>query len=241
MAHMTAAAHGISTSASLQQSRSQQHTPDLRPAHFLSGSSRLSAAVQHSSRAAWQHRGGASHSRTQPIAFSNVESPQSPMKTETVADVMTRGAIHCVHPDTSVDQALELLVSNAVTGMPVLDDDGKVVGVVSDYDLLSLEGIADKAQEGTDMFPELSMEWNTFRAVQRLISKNAGKTVADVMTEEPLVVRPETNMAAAAKILLDQKVRRLPVVDEAGRLLGIFTRRDVIKAALTARKAAQGL
>jgi CBS domain-containing protein len=101
------------------------------------------------------------------------------------------------------------------------------------------------------------------------------------MTEEPLVVRPETNMAAAAKILLDMKVsaalqclgarssisrssiqpetdkvyrpssaekgfatlqvRRLPVVDDAGRLLGIFTRRDVIKAALATRKAAQGL
>lgn len=60
--------------------------------------------------------------------------------------------------------------------MPVLDDEGVVVGVVSDYDLLSLEGIADKAQEGTGMFPELSMEWNTFRTVQRLITKNAGKT-----------------------------------------------------------------
>lgn len=44
------------------------------------------------------------------------------------------------------------------------------------------------------------------------------------MTEDPLVVRPETNMAAAAKVLLDQKVRRLPVVDDRGRLLGIFTR-----------------
>ena len=61
------------------------------------------------------------------------------------------------------------------------------------------------------------------------------------MTEDPLVVRPNTNMATAAKILLDQKVRRLPVVDENGRLLGIFTRRDVIKAALATRKAAEGL
>ena len=45
--------------------------------------------------------------------------------------------------------ALELLVSNSVTGMPVLDDDGTVVGVVSDYDLLSLEGIAEPALVGS--------------------------------------------------------------------------------------------
>mmetsp|Transcript_17158 Transcript_17158/g.51336 ORF Transcript_17158/g.51336 Transcript_17158/m.51336 type:complete len:237 (-) Transcript_17158:1211-1921(-) len=176
-------------------------------------------------------------------AFSSVEAApaSSPVRTETVADVMTVGTIHSVHPDTTVDQALELLVSNSVTGMPVLDDDGTVVGVVSDYDLLSLEGIAEPALMGTGIFPELSMEWSTFRDVQRLMSKNAGKTVADVMTEDPLVVRPETNMAAAAKVLLDQKVRRLPVVDDRGRLLGIFTRRDVIKAALATRKAAAGL
>ena len=58
----------------------------------------------------------------------------------------------------------------------------QVVGVVSDYDLLSLEGIAEKATSGTDMFPELSMEWNTFRTVQRLISKNAGKTCVVTFT-----------------------------------------------------------
>ena len=50
------------------------------------------------------------------------------------------------------------------------------------------------------------------------------------MTENPLVVRPETNLAAAAKVLLDQKVRRLPVVDDRGRLLGIFTRCGLLPA-----------
>lgn len=62
--------------------------------------------------------------------------------------------------------------------------------------------------------------------------------VSDVMTADPLVVRPETNIEAAARILLQKKVRRLPVVDETGRLIGMFTRGDVIKAALRARKAA---
>ena len=62
--------------------------------------------------------------------------------------------------------------------------------------------------------------------------------VSDVMTADPLVVRPETNIEAAARILLQKKVRRLPVVDDSGRLIGMFTRGDVIKAALRARKAA---
>lgn len=162
------------------------------------------------------------------------------MQAETVADVMFGGAIHSVSPETSVDHALELLVENRVTGLPVLDEDGCVVGVVSDYDLLSLEGIAESAAPnmGSSIFPELSMEWNTFRQVQRLISKNAGKTVSDVMTEDPVVVRPETNMSAAAQVLIDRKVRRLPVVDKNGCLVGMITRHDIIKAALAARQAA---
>lgn len=237
MAHMTFASQQANGKASPSGTR------QAVPARGVLGRSQPSTALSRSVRHHMQQRQAVASSRTRPMAFSNVDAPPSPqpLRTEKVEDVMTRGTIHCVHPDTSVDQALELLVSNSVTGMPVLDDDGKVVGVVSDYDLLSLEGIAEKAQLGTHMFPELDMEWNTFRSVQRLISKNAGKTVADVMTEDPLVVRPNTNMATAAKVLLDQKVRRLPVVDENGRLVGIFTRRDVIKAALATRKAAEGL
>lgn len=60
-------------------------------------------------------------------------------------DVCVIELLNCLFdPASFMPAALELLVSNSVTGMPVLDDDGCVVGVVSDYDLLSLEGIADK-------------------------------------------------------------------------------------------------
>ena len=67
------------------------------------------------------------------------------------------------------------------------------------------------------------------------------RRVGDVMTEDPVVVRAETNMAAAAKILLEQRMRRLPVVDAEGRLLGIFTRSDVLRSVHKARKARKGL
>ena len=55
------------------------------------------------------------------------------------------------------------------------------------------------------------------------------------------MVRGETNIASAARMLLEHHLRRLPVVDDSGRLIGIFTRRDVMAAALTARRARRGL
>ncbi|KAK9827521.1 hypothetical protein WJX74_007797 [Apatococcus lobatus] len=158
---------------------------------------------------------------------------------ETVEDLMTKKRVITCHADTSIDEALELLVSNKITGLPVVDDNGAVVGVVSDYDLLSLDQISGKMQQ-TGMFPDTNTNWQAFKEVQKLVVKNAGRVVSDVMTPEPLVVRPNTNVEAAARILLERKVRRLPVVNEKGHLIGVFTRGDVIKAALYSRKAAQG-
>jgi len=61
----------------------------------------------------------------------------------TVGDFMTgRDNLHVVQPSTPVDQALELLVQHKISGLPVVDDDGKLVGVVSDYDLLALDSIS---------------------------------------------------------------------------------------------------
>lgn len=59
--------------------------------------------------------------------------------------------------------------------------------------------------------------------------------VADVMTPDPFVVRETTDLKTAARILLDRKIRRLPVVNASGGLVGVFSRKDVIKAALQLR------
>lgn len=156
---------------------------------------------------------------------------------EKVGDVMTKKHVWTCSPDTSIDDALESLVEHKITGLPVVDEEGKVVGVVSDYDMLTLDNVSGR-MEAAGIFPTASMDWEAFHEVQKLILKNTGKQVSDVMTPDPLVVRPETNIEAAARILLQKKVRRLPVVDDSGRLIGMFTRGDVIKAALRARKAA---
>ena len=124
-----------------------------------------------------------------------------------------------------------------MTGLPVVDATSNVVvGVVSDFDLLALEGVSPK-EKAKGFFPEADSDWNSFYEVQKLVAKNAGKSVGDVMTADPITVRPATSIEDAANLLLRKKIRRLPVVDESGRLLGIITRSNVIKAAWEARKA----
>jgi CBS domain-containing protein len=70
------------------------------------------------------------------------------------------------------------------------------------------------------------------------LNKTHGKTVGEVMTPSPLVVQEMTNLEDAAKVLLDSKFRRLPVVDEKGRLIGLLTRGNVVRAALEMKQAA---
>ncbi|EPS68026.1 hypothetical protein M569_06744, partial [Genlisea aurea] len=151
----------------------------------------------------------------------------------TVGDFMTpRENLYVVKPTTTVDEALQALVDKRVTGFPVIDDNWKLIGVVSDYDLLALDSISGGGQHDANMFPVVDSTWKTFNEIQKLLSKTNGKVVGDLMTCAPLVVRENTNLEDAARLLLKTKYRRLPVVDFEGRLIGIITRGDVIKAAL---------
>ncbi|KAL6220399.1 hypothetical protein ACLB2K_008155 [Fragaria x ananassa] len=159
----------------------------------------------------------------------------------TVGDFMTRREdLHVVNPNTTVDEAIELLVENRITGFPVIDVDWKLVGLVSDYDLLALDTISGGGgKTDNSMFPEVDSSWKTFNEVQKLLSKTNGQVVGDVMTPAPVVVRETTNLEDVARILLETKYRRLPVVDDSGKLVGIITRGNIIRAALQMKHASE--
>ncbi|XP_044489294.1 CBS domain-containing protein CBSX1, chloroplastic-like isoform X2 [Mangifera indica] len=177
--------------------------------------------------------------------------------TYTVGDFMTRKEdLHVVKTTTTVDEALECLVEKRITGFPVIDDDWKLVGVVSDYDLLAIDSISGCNQNDANLFPNVNSSWKTFNEIQRLLSKNNGKVVGDLMTPTPLVVYENTNLEDAASILshlialsqisderllLETKYRRLPVVDGDGKLVGIITRGNVVKAALHIKRSGEKL
>ncbi|CAH9069475.1 unnamed protein product [Cuscuta europaea] len=156
----------------------------------------------------------------------------------TVGNFMTgKENLLVVKPSTSVDEALEVLVENRITGFPVIDDEWKLVGVVSDYDLLALDSVSGTGRADADMFPEVDSTWKTFNEVQILLSKTNGKVVGDLMTPAPLVVRESSNLEDAARLLLETKYRRLPVVDSDGKLVGIITRGNVVRAALQIKRS----
>ncbi|KAA0037139.1 hypothetical protein IC582_013480 [Cucumis melo] len=160
--------------------------------------------------------------------------------TYTVGDFMTRKEnLYVVKPTTTVDEALEVLVEKRITGFPVVDDDWNLVGVVSDYDLLALDSISGGTQSDTNLFPDVDSSWKTFNEIQKLLSKTNGKVVGDLMTSSPLAVRETSNLEDAARLLLETKYRRLPVVDADGKLVGIITRGNVVRAALQIKRAAE--
>ncbi|KAM4088799.1 hypothetical protein ACB094_07G099900 [Castanea mollissima] len=160
--------------------------------------------------------------------------------TYTVGDFMTKKEeLHVVKPTTTVEEALDALVEKRITGFPVIDDQWKLVGVVSDYDLLALDSISGGNQSDTNLFPDVDSSWKTFNEIQKLIGKTNGKVVGDLMTPAPLVVHEFTNLEDAARLLLETKYRRLPVVDGDGKLVGIITRGNVVRAALQIKRASE--
>ncbi len=134
----------------------------------------------------------------------------------TVRDVMTTGVI-AVRGDTSFKEMTAMLGSSQVSGFPVIDRAGKVLGVVSETDMLIKE--ADRASH-----PEVFAGLRRSRDLQ----KAAGVTAAELMTSPPVTIGPEEPVQHAAFLMYDRAVKRLPVVDEAGHLVGIVSQVDVL-------------
>lgn len=134
---------------------------------------------------------------------------------KTVKDVMTARVIS-VSKDTTFREMAAALHEYRVSAFPVVDDDRKVIGVVSEADMLNKEALVDEA--------------GGFGGIlhRRDQAKARGITAGDLMTTAVVAVRPEDTVEHAAKLMYDRRVKRLPVTDESGRLVGIISRGDVL-------------
>jgi CBS-domain-containing membrane protein len=143
------------------------------------------------------------------------------MKTWTVDDVMTT-AVVSVPPTATYREVVDLLINHRFSAVPVTDDQGRVTGVVSEADLLrKIEyAVADQ--------PRL-FEGRRRRGAR---GKARGVTVAELMSGPAVVARRGTSIAAAARLMDTEAVKRLPVVDEQNHLAGIISRSDLLKVHL---------
>jgi CBS domain-containing protein len=134
----------------------------------------------------------------------------------TVKDVMTTHVVAVRLKATYKDMATRLREFR-VSAFPVLDDDNRVVGVVSEADLLAKEALE---------FSTPGVASGILHGRER--AKAAGVTAADLMTKPPVTIGPDETVSHAARLMYSRKVKRLPVVDDRGRLVGIVSRADVL-------------
>jgi CBS domain-containing protein len=138
-----------------------------------------------------------------------------------VSDVMQR-EVASVHPESPLTSVIELLLDKNYTAVPVLEHDGKVVGVISENDLLTRGGMKATLSLQQAVDPEY------VRELQQSL-ENPDRTASEVMTKPATTVSPETPLGEAARLMVDKHLKRLPVVDREGKLVGILGRLDILK------------
>jgi CBS domain-containing protein len=109
------------------------------------------------------------------------------------SEIMTTNVM-TLSPDVLIENAAREMFENSISGMPVVDDDGRLIGVVSEYDIIAKQG----------------------------------KTVGDIMTSDIVTVGEETDPETIARMLTEQRIRRIPVVRE-GKVVGIISRSDLVR------------
>jgi len=135
-----------------------------------------------------------------------------------VKDVMTTDVL-TVEPETSLKQVAAILAVRRISGLPVVDAAGMVVGVISEADILFKE-VGEKGPQGV-------IAWLLEPGGD---AKLEARTAGEAMTAPARTIAPDRPLAEAAKRMLEEAVNRFPVVDESGTLAGIVTRADLVRA-----------
>jgi CBS domain-containing protein len=136
-----------------------------------------------------------------------------------VKDLMTTQVV-TVGPATPFKEIVARLAEHRVSAAPVVDDAGRVLGVTSEADLLLKEEFPDPDQD-------IPLVWTKRRHLER--AKAAGSTARDLMTVALVSISPDATVAEAARRMHRAQIKRLPVIGEGGRLVGIISRGDLLK------------
>ncbi|PKV83158.1 CBS domain-containing protein [Streptomyces sp. TLI_146] len=151
------------------------------------------------------------------------------MKHAKVGSVMTSDVVSA-RPGTPFKEVARLLAEHRISGLPVVDDDDKVLGVLSETDLMAHQAEAEDPYEPPRRLhaPALGHAARSRRAKAR------ARTAGELMSSPAVTVRADDTIAGAARVMAQHRVERLPVLDTEDRLVGIVTRRSLLQVFLRA-------
>jgi CBS domain-containing protein len=133
-----------------------------------------------------------------------------------------------IHKDASIEKLSELLLKNKISGVPVVDDNGKLIGIATEGDLI----VRDSDLHFPRYFKLLDsiIYLESLNKFKNNLKKYLGTKVEDVMTAKVRTVRVDTPVSEVANIMIRNNVNRVPVLNRRGDLVGIITRADIVKS-----------
>lgn len=143
----------------------------------------------------------------------------------TINHIMTKDVI-TVHENDTIEKCANLLTTHHLSGLPVVDEEGHVKGIITEGDLIRR---STKVQ--TPAYLELLggiIYLDNPNKFLDEVKKSMGLFAHEVMTEDVITVLPETEVEQAANLLVRKKIKRLPVLDENDKLIGIVARKDIM-------------
>lgn len=149
------------------------------------------------------------------------------MKHDKVGSVMTTEVVRATY-GTPFKEVARLLGEHRISGLPVVDEDEKVIGVISETDLLFRQAETPDPYEPKKRFRFAGLT----PSVRRRAAKARARTAGRLMSEPPVTVHADDTIVEAARTMARQRIERLPVLDEEQRLVGIVTRRDLLQVFL---------
>ncbi len=146
----------------------------------------------------------------------------------TAKDMMTKKVV-TFSPGTEIGHAARILLEMGLNGAPVLDERGKVVGILCQSDL-----IAQQKQLPVPSVFTLLDSWFPLKStkMEKAVRRIAAITVSDAMTRNPMTIRPDTAVDEIAALMVERNFHTLPVVDEEAKLVGVVGKRDILKTLL---------
>lgn len=148
-------------------------------------------------------------------------------------DIMTKKVI-TVHPDTEVIKAAQLLLDHHINGLPVVDKEGRLKGIICQSDLI----VQQKKIPLPSFFILLdsAIPLTSPKNIEQELQKMAAIKVIEAMTPDPITVGPETGLADIATTMVKSNIHVLPVLDQ-GRLVGIIGKEDILRTLMSDEKS----